>query len=524
MLGLSLVLAAVTGFIALSYELVWYRVVSFATWGRPAAFGLLLAAYLLGIAFGSRESRRFCKDDQQRGDPRSLRALGGFLFAANVTSFLVAPAFGRAMATASWMIAFAFGLVVIAAGMMGAVLPLLSHFAIAPDDRAGQKLSYVYFANIVGSTLGSLVTGFVFLDVLSLSRTCLVLGVLGTVVAGALFVYGSIGPARVRALVTSVVVLVGVVAIAPYAYGMLYERLLFRTDFDSSRPLAEVIENKSGVITVTQDGTVYGGGAYDGRLNTSIMTDRNGIIRAYALGAIHPAPREVLMIGLASGSWAQVIANEPDVVHLRIIEINPGYLELIEHHPDVASVLHNPKVTIEIDDGRRWLHRHPEARFDAIVMNTTWHWRAHSTNLLSREFLELARAHFLPGGIIYYNTTQSADVQKTAMTVFPYGMRIINFVAAGDAPIAFDAARFKRLMTEYRIDGKPVVDMGTEEGRKLIDSLDGFAGTIDQAPDPGGIERRESVLARTAGATIVTDDNMAVEFKDPSAMFEAPVK
>ena len=45
-----------------------------------------------------------------------------------------------------------------------------------------------------------------------------------------------------------------------------------------------------------------------------------------------------------------------------------------------------------MDDGRRWLHRHADP-FDVIVMNTTWHWRSNITNLLSREFMALARAH-----------------------------------------------------------------------------------------------------------------------------------
>ncbi|MBZ5585763.1 MAG: hypothetical protein LAQ30_26930 [Acidobacteriia bacterium] len=106
---------------------------------------------------------------------------------------------------------------------------------------------------------------------------------------------------------------------------------------------------------MTPDGTVYGGAIYDGRFSVSLVDDRNIIARAYALSAFHPAPKDVLMIGLASGSWAQVVANHPQVEKLTLVEINPGYLNLIPHHPEVASLLHNPKVDIVIDDGRRWL-------------------------------------------------------------------------------------------------------------------------------------------------------------------------
>jgi spermidine synthase len=68
----------------------------------------------------------------------------------------------------------------------------------------------------------------------------------------------------------------------------------------------------------------------------------------------------------------------------------------------VAGVVDHPKVRIEIDDARRWLVRNRERRFDVIVSNTTPHWRAHVTNLLSAEFLALAKSRLNPGGILFY--------------------------------------------------------------------------------------------------------------------------
>ena len=101
----------------------------------------------------------------------------------------------------------------------------------------------------------------------------------------------------------------------------------------ADQDFAHVVENRSGIITVDTDGTVFGNGMYDGRFNTDLKNDLNGIIRPYALSLFHPAPRDVLMIGLSSGSWAQVIANNPAVASLTIVEINRGYLELIKRSP-----------------------------------------------------------------------------------------------------------------------------------------------------------------------------------------------
>ncbi|CAN5316261.1 hypothetical protein BH09MYX1_BH09MYX1_04650 [soil metagenome] len=514
MFFIALATAAFTGFVALSYEIIWYRVVSLLTWGSPASFGVLLGAYLFGIALGSIGSRRFCKDGTKKGDPGPLRALAVFVFFANAASFLVVPAIAYAATKGSPVAPLV--PIAIAAALMGAVLPLLAHFAIAPDDRAGVRLSYLYLANIIGSALGSLVTGFVFMDTMTMQQIGTLLAALGFAISGALWLVSRPTSARATAGIAAVAgAVIAVRLSAPSLFDRLYEKLNFKTTFEDQR-FEQVLENKHGVIAVGEDGTVYGGGAYDGRLNTSIVHDKNAIVRAYAVGAMHPAPKQMLMIGLSSGSWAQVISHLPGVEHLTVIEINPGYLEVIRTHPDVASVLTNPKIDIQIDDGRRYLLRHPADTYDFIVMNMTYHWRAHATNLLSAEFMQLARAHMKPGGVFFFNTTSSDDVQKTAVTTFPYGLRLINFFAVSDSPFELDRERFRSILSTMQIDGKPVIDLTTQDGRELLENLLTLPDTMALGPVPGwGMESHASMLSRTKDATIVTDDNMVAEFRKP---------
>jgi spermidine synthase len=513
MFVVALFAAAAAGFIALSYEIVWYRVVSFLTWSAPASFGVLLGFYLLGLALGSIGSRFFCKKDVSRAR-ESLRPLAAFVFFANVVGYFVVPSITRAAHSANPVLPLL--AVALAAGLLGAVLPLLAHYAIPPDDRAGQRLSYLYVANIIGSALGSLITGFVFMDKLSLTQVSELLVTVGFAVSAALYAASKPGVGKsLGGLATAGIAAAIFIALTPRTYDRVYERLYYKMEF-KDQTFAEVVETKSGVIAVSDDGTVYGGGAYDGRLNTSIVHDRNGIVRAYAIGAMHPDPRQIIMIGLSSGSWAQVLVNNPKVEHLTIIEINPGYLDVIKKYPDVASVLTNPKIDIQIDDGRRWLRLHPERTADLLVMNTSYHWRAHMTNLLSTEFMEMARAHLRPGGIFFFNTTSSDDVQKTAMTAYPYGLRIINFVAVSDSPFSLDKDRWRDLLAHYVINGRPCIDTSTPDGQKLLDELASMPDTMRMGGQkPWGMETRESILARTQGATLITDDNMVAEFRQP---------
>lgn len=519
-LALALVVAAATGFIALSYEILWYRVISFASWGLPGAFGLLLAAYLFGLAFGARIAGRFCRDDVRAGDRRHLRILAAFVLVANLAAWLVVPAFGFSAKRWDWPPALL--AVALAAALLGAVLPLVAHFGIRPDDRAGANVSYVYLANIIGAASGSLLTGFVFLDLWPLTKVAGIVTVCGVVLAAALLALSDLGRiTRIVAVVATCLAAVVVLRATPSLYERLWERLLYKAKFDERNTrFAEVIETKSGVITLTREGLVYGGGVYDGKINTSLHYDNNGIQRAYNLGALHPAPKRVLMVGLSSGSWAKVVASMPGVEKLTVVEINGGYLTLVGRHPEVGSLLSDPKVEIAIDDGRRWMLRHQE-RFDVIVMNTTFHWRAHSTGLLSMDFMEIVRAHLNPGGFLFFNATGSDDVQKTALTAFPYGMRVHNCIVAGDSPIAFDKERLRRVLEAFRLDGEPVIDLTSSVGQTLMTEMLDYGDTLSRPPEEEGLESRESVLRRTQTARVITDDNMVPEWKEVFRFHEA---
>jgi spermidine synthase len=219
------------------------------------------------------------------------------------------------------------------------------------------------------------------------------------------------------------------------------------------------------------------------------------------------------MIGLGSGSWAQVIAHHPQLQRLTIVDINAGYLGVIANHPVTASLLHNPKVTIVIDDGRRWLLRHPQASFDVVVSNPSFHWRDHSSTLLSADFLRIVRPHLNSGGILFYNTTWSDDVVATGLSVYPYALRVFNALALSDAPLEFDRGRWRSVLERYAIDGHPVVDLRDSEQRKKLDEI---VNIREAAPgtEPNSIETNAQIRGRLRNrpSLIITDNNMGLEW------------
>jgi len=506
----ALITAGIAGFVSLGYEIVWYRLFSFTTAGLAKSFAFLMGAYLAGIGLGSLASNRICK---KIVNPQSfIRFLVGTVLGANLLGFLVGPILFSLVVHVSYL--WTLVPIGLAAACLGAVFPLLCHISISPDERAGARMSYLYLSNIAGSALGSYLTGFVLMDILPLRYVSVLLTLLGLGLGIALMLKASLERRRfiVSALAVFVAALFVAQASGPLFRGM-YEKMLMKNKYVPGAEFGAVVETKSGVIAVTQTGTVFGGGIYDGRFNVSLVNDTNGIQRAFSLSYFHPDPKEVLMIGLSSGSWAQVIANHAQVEHLTIVEINPGYLRLIPHSPEVASLLQNSKVHIDIDDGRRWLVRNPGRKFDAIVMNTSYHWRSNASNILSAEFLQLIRRHLNPGGVHFYNTTDSKEVMLTGVSVFPFGMRLANFMVVSDAPLQLDANRWLEVLLHYKIDGKPVFDLSQEQHRRRLLDVMAMTTTMDHdLPGAFTLESAGHIRASTAGERVITDDNMGTEW------------
>jgi spermidine synthase len=508
--------AAASGFIALGYEIIWYRLYSFASGGAAPSFAKLLAFYLLGIAYGSLAVHDACRNKLKDDLDRTLRAASSVIAIGALIAFLIGPTIALLVSSGHIPLDLTYPLISIAAALLGAVFPLISHATIEPEKDSGRRVSYLYLSNIIGSTLGSFLIGFVVMNHLSTRAVTVLLLAMGVLMSIA--VAFMVRPLKRGFLVACSCAAVLLMLLSNQFFARFYERLLLKTAYRSGFQFRNLVENRSGVIAVDDAERVFGGGAYDGQFNVDPVTGNNGIFRAYAIPAIHPHPRQVLVIGLASGSWTQVLAHHPELERMTIVEINPGYLQLIQSRPNVASLLTNPKVQIEIDDGRRWLVAHPDRKFDFILMNTTHNWRANSSNLLSVEFLQLLHQHLNAGGVAYYNTTSSGEVQRTGATAFSYALRISNFLAVSDSPIYFDRERCRRVLTTYAIDGRAVFDPSNPAYRTALEHVVTLpynnSERVGQYIDES-LETRSSLLARLRGELLITDDNMGTEWLGP---------
>lgn len=496
---LALLALAAIGYLSLSLEILWYRLVGFTTANRPEVFGMLLAVYLAGIAAGSLRASRASQDD---GAARR-RVVQGLLLAA-VAAYLAVPVTSWVAALAGKAVAIpvAYAGAAAVAFWCGGVFPSLVQ--LATRDRrssAAMPVAWLYFANIAGAALGPLLTGFILLDRLPLASNLALVAALLLALALALAGRPATGTRWRLAGSVAGLALLGAALYAPLQRGHLERLQHARAD---APPFRHVLQDRSAILTVDAAGEdiMYGDGIYDGRFNIDPVRNSNGIDRAFLVAALHPQPRRVLEIGLSTGSWTRVLSRYEPVEEMVVVEIGRGYQQVMRNYPQVASVLSDPKVRIHLDDGRRWLKNHPDEKFDVIVMNLSYPWRSNTTNLLSRDFLEMARTHLRPGGVIYYNALGWEHVHYTAAQVFPHVSRIGGFVVAADTPFVQPPERRRQNLLRFLdAEGRPVFRRDAAHAKRLEELV------AREIPELGPALRERTDL------WLITDDNMATEYK-----------
>jgi spermidine synthase len=487
-------LALLIGFLSLSEEILWVRVAGFAYRTLPPAFSFVLMFYLLGIAAGASVGKYLC------GRVKNLYAAAAVLLAVSalldaltpvvITNYvypsdrdLAVPAVAIALIAASKSILF----------------PIVHHLgSLAGGPRIGRSVSRIYFGNIVGSTLGPLVTGFVALDYLTVDQ-CFGLAAVMCLLASIAAVLKAAKPQLI------LVTLVAAAAASAISSSIIHPGpgSLRTLATSGANPVTHFVANRHGIIhTVGAAGgdLVYGGNVYDGMTSIDVDTNPNHLERLYMVALMMPNPKRVLFVGLSTGAWVRAMQGFPGVERIDVVEINPAYVDLIPSYGQLLPLLQDPRIHMHIDDGRRWLRRNPLTRFDLIVQNTTFHWRANAGNLLSREYFSEVKKHLDPGGGVISNTTGSFDVLATTQAVFGHTYRYSNFVYASDQPLT---ATLSGLWKVRRPDGAPFTP--DEQRTGSVAAL--LAGARLEPT-------REFIARRHADAHIITDDNLLSEYRD----------
>lgn len=485
-----------SGFLSLSLEVVWVRMISFSVYSVPQAFSYTLAIFLVGISVGAWFGKQICK---RRSVDTPL--IGQFFLLAGILDLiLIALAYPLMNLEIMPFAYIAAIFIFVSAAVRGVIFPTVHHLG-TEKSKSGKQISNVYFANVAGSALSPVLIGFVVLDFLSTQQVYILICIASVAIAVV---------CQTRFFKTKTLLMTLTMLLMCFTL-FIPEKIFHRLSEHVGMPLKTLVENKHGFIQVydnqkEKDDEVYGANVYDGKFNTNLFHNTNGIDRAYWLPALQNGVKKVLVVGLSTGSWVRVLSAMPEVEEIIVIEINPDYVKLIQNYAQVAPILRDKRIQIVVDDGRKWLRKHPDTQFDMVLMNTTWHWRAYASNLLSRDFLSLVKPHLKNHGIFAYNSTGSREVFATALSVYPQVYKYKNFVYAMKQPLDIlenqDINRVKGNLARLRwAETQQAVFADDEQLSQALAEMTKEDKFQLQTPE------------MHPNIEIITDDNMITEFK-----------
>ena len=169
-IALILLLFFMSGALALTYQVVWSRMMMHIFGSTAIAIGTVLAAFMTGMAIGSFKIGPIA-DRSANG----LRLYAGLEVAIALTALVshlllsqINPAheavfrlLGSSAANFGLMrFILAFLLVLMPTVLMGATLPVLASYLVDSQARVGVKISTLYASNTIGAVAGVLLTGF----------------------------------------------------------------------------------------------------------------------------------------------------------------------------------------------------------------------------------------------------------------------------------------------------------------------------------------------------------------------------
>jgi spermidine synthase len=520
----AIIVSAGCGFLSLALEIEWVRYMAFVMHTLPYSFSFTLGAYLFGIAGGAAIGKIISQKSQNIPNAIAIAlALSAIVDCALVFAL---PVIAGAFLPLEWhrvpsLIGFfsiVTFLIVLTSALKAIVFPLVHHVASkASVGQVGQSMSHIYFANVMGATLGPLVVGFWALEAFGLQKALL----LEAFCTGLLALYAWL--ATTKSLRTSLwaptlaAFSLVIIAFTSVAGDEKVISSAAKGTIPATHQLQTMLENRHGVIytarkkgeTSDLDDMTLAMGAYDGRTNLNLRPNSNGVSRVYLLAALQPKPKRILFVGLSSGAWCRVLMGFPGVEHIDVLEINPGYRDLILGYPHLAVLFKDPRVSFHFDDGRRWLKNNKPAPYDLIVMNTTQHYRAYTSYLLADDFMQLMKANLAKDGILAWNPTGSIDSLYTVSTLFPKVMRYGNMGIAADFDFVPRMSANKDVF--YNVDvGASSLKRGEAESEKAVKNL------LDLPLI--SLEEAQKIAGRKG--ELITIENMLPEYKYGSLSFQ----
>jgi spermidine synthase len=470
----ALLVFGISGFCSMGYEVFWTRLLGLIMGPTTYSFSVVVSTFIVGLALGNilfgwladrvKETFRLLLVTQACAACLALlvsQFLGNSQFFFSKLIYTFQGDFGQRILMQSTVLFF---VLVGPTIFLGGTFPLVNRIYARSLPEIGRSIGTAYAVNTTGAILGSFAAGFVFIPLLGKEDGLRLTAGLQLVTALLPLAYGALRAGeRARASVASLVALLlaGLLlaTVPSWNHAALsrgwYKRFesfdeYFATTswFDAFwKGTSKFARHLAGRETVFYGDGIGGFTAVErwrspiGRINYTLLNSGKEDASSHAdrltqsLGAhvpllLHPNPRKVMIVGLASGMTAGEVLLYP-VDRLDVLEINDQAVKAAElFNPWNNACLSSPRIRIIVQDGRNHLEL-TEEKYDVIISEPSNPWMAGMANLFTREYFQTAKRRLTEAGIFVqwihsYETDWPtfAMVGRTFADVFPEGLLV----------------------------------------------------------------------------------------------------
>lgn len=437
---------ALSGMCALGAEVVWTRLLSLLLGATTYTFSIILAVVLIGLGVGSAAGAALV-----RGVRRPRVALGAAQFLLPVAIAWTAGMLTRSLPywpinpslSQSVWVDFQMDFVRClwalfpATVLWGASFPFALAAVASPGQDPGRLVGRVYAANTLGAIGGALLFSVVLIPAIGTQQAQRVM-IACAAAAGLLALAPMLTPPKRRlpgavafagavALAIALALTVGPVPPALIAFG---RALPAHPDLPK---FLYVGEGMNASVAVTQFPLPTAPRMFHVSGKVEASTEHGDMRLQRLLGhlpaLVHGKPKSVLVVGFGSGVTAGSFVLYPEVERIVICEIEPLIPANVAAYfrKENYDVLNDPRVEIVYDDARHFILTTKET-FDLITSDPIHPWVKGAATLYTQEYLELAKAHLNPGGVmaewVPLYESQTAAVKSlvaTFLEVYPDG-------------------------------------------------------------------------------------------------------
>ena len=441
-LAVLLGFAALTGFVFLLMELVWYRMLSPILGGTAFTFGIILAVALLGIGSGG-----IAYSIIASGRRPTLNGFAGTC-ALEALSLAIPYALGDRIALSAMLLqplaslgfhgrvigwlALCAIVVFPAAFIAGIQFPLLLGLLGKGRHGVGSQTGVAYAWNTAGAIAGSLAGGFGLIPIFSATGTWRLVIALLAACAFLALLAGRGNNARSWRALPALCAIVAAVFILVFAEGPTaawrHGQLDRMNKFSASRnEIRDLLQSLRRDILWQADGVESSIGIsktnalafiVNGKCDGNAKSDAGTQVMVGLLGAVlHPDAKRAAVIGLGTGSTAGWLAAVPSIQRVDVMELEPVIKKFAAQCAPVNhNALANPKLHVTFGDARELLLTNRD-KYDLIVSEPSNPYRAGVATLFTREFYETIAAKLNRGGL-FAQWLQAYDVDLRTVRIF----------------------------------------------------------------------------------------------------------